>query len=266
MRRSGPLARSMISPMWKPASATSKCRPGRGRRQVDLVGCSLRKPVPPMTSGVTRVGVIMGVAGCDGAWSMAMVMRPAQAGADARQVISGSRAAPRLTSMARRPSPSSRWSFGSKPSAAKVTGRALVAEVGDRPRRRWGRRAGSGWDGLGQLVGGLAQLVGVGLGLLDLGGQRSWRGPALAGAPRGGLPDGLRDGLLLGTQLLERLLGLAPCGVGLQDPVDEGGVGAPGDLGIAGRLGLSRSAQIDHGRHRTFYWRGRGRAVPDLRP
>ena len=127
-------------------------------------------------------------------------------------------------------------------------GRALVAQD-DVVLLTAGRCA---LDEVGELAGELVEGGGGpvrgGLGLLDASGELP--GPGENGRALSGtrLADGSGDGLLLGAQRLEVLQAGAAGLVSLDDPVDEGDVGAAGSLTGAVGLGiLAKRAQIDHG-------------------
>ena len=114
-------------------------------------------------------------------------------------------------------------------------GHAVEDQVGQEA----GQAVGLGVGGVRGGLGGL-DLLGELLGL----GQD--RGPLLLG----GASHGLGDLLLGGAQRLEGLQGLAAGGVGLDDLIDEAGVGSAGTLGGAGGFGVvTQGTHINHASH-----------------
>ena len=114
-------------------------------------------------------------------------------------------------------------------------GHAVENEV----RQEAGEAVGLGVGGVRGGLGGL-HLLGE---LLGLGQDR--RALLLGGATHG-----LRDLFLGGSQRLEGLEGLATGGVGLDDFIDEAGVGSAGALGGAGGFGVfTQGTHINHASH-----------------
>ena len=144
--------------------------------------------------------------------------------------------------------PSSMWSRGSKPSAAKSRGRADRLEH-DEVVLAAGRRlvGGEVRDRHDRVLPGLLGLALRGLGRLDLGGERLGAGEQLLLLLALGLRDLLAQLLLLGALGLEVRDRRAAGRVGGQRPVDDL-VGQPAlGLGGADAVGVvTEDARVDH--------------------